>query len=182
MPNASGGHEMFASEQSCLIAMYQDEGNLRRLIAFETAVTRTPTVWAITLREILSAMSSAILSRSSVMVTCIPQFVENRKSTICGLRKKENLSTTLTAQELGLPYSDIGARLELIRKGYSDLNQGAWAEKHNFNVTQYNNWEKGVRRIPVDAAERLCDRYGLTLDFIYRGRRDGLSSTALNVL
>ena len=81
-----------------------------------------------------------------------------------------------------MPYSDIGARLELIRKGYSDLNQGAWAEKHNFNVTQYNNWEKGVRRIPVDAAERLCDRYGLTLDFIYRGRRDGLSSTALNVL
>lgn len=78
-------------------------------------------------------------------------------------------------------YAEIGARLKSIRCGFSDLGQAAWAEKHNFRSTQYNNWEKGVRRIPVEAAEMLCDRYGLTLDAIYRGRMDGLSQQAIKV-
>ena len=75
-------------------------------------------------------------------------------------------------------FVEIGLRLTAVRKGFSDLNQKEWAAKHNFSVTQYNNWENGTRRITVDEAERLCDIYGLTLDFIYRGRRDGLSETA----
>lgn len=79
-------------------------------------------------------------------------------------------------------YPEIGRRLAAIRKGFSDLSQTAWAERHGFAVTQYNNWEKGSRRIPVEAAERLCDRYGLTLDFVYRGRRDGLSDSSSKVL
>ena len=79
-------------------------------------------------------------------------------------------------------YPDIGHRLEAIRKGFSDLNQTEWARRHTFAITQYNNWEKGARRIPVEAAERLCETYGVTLDFIYRGRRDGLSETASKVL
>ena len=75
-------------------------------------------------------------------------------------------------------FSDIAARLSAIRRGFSDLNQKDWSEKNGFNPTQWNNWEKGLRRIPVEAAERLCETYGLTLDFVYRGRRDGLSATA----
>ena len=76
------------------------------------------------------------------------------------------------------PYLDIGKRLEAIRLHFSGLNQRAWAEKHGFPQTRWNNWEKGVRRIPVDEAELLCQRYGLTLDAIYRGRLDGLSENA----
>ena len=79
-------------------------------------------------------------------------------------------------------YPEIGKRLEAIRVAFSDLGQKAWAQRHNFGTTQYNNWETGARRIPVDAAERLCDTYGLTLDFVYRGRRDGLSEKALKAL
>ena len=78
-------------------------------------------------------------------------------------------------------YADIGQRLEALRVGFSDLTQKAWAERHGFNSTQYNNWAKGTRRIPVEAAERLADTYGLTLDAIYRGRLDGLSENARNV-
>lgn len=58
------------------------------------------------------------------------------------------------------------------------MTQRAWAERHGFNPTQYNNWERGVRRIPLEASEKLCKLYGVTLDFIYLGRRDGLSDTA----
>lgn len=74
--------------------------------------------------------------------------------------------------------AEIGARLRAIRKAFSDLNQKDWAAKNGFNPTQYNNWETGTRRIPLERAESLANAYGLTLDFIYRGRRDGLSETA----
>lgn len=79
-------------------------------------------------------------------------------------------------------YPEIGQRLADVRRAFSNMNQAQWAAKHGFGVTQYNNWEKGARRITVDAAERLCDAYGLTLDFVYRGRRDGLSENALKAL
>ena len=79
-------------------------------------------------------------------------------------------------------YADIGRRLETIREGFSNLSQKAWAEKNNFQGSQWNNWEKGIRRIPVEAAEYLATTYGLTLDFIYLGRRDGLSETAAKIV
>ena len=79
-------------------------------------------------------------------------------------------------------YIEIGARLAAVRTGFSDLGQRQWAERHGFQQTQYNNWETGIRRIPIEAAARLCDCYGLTLDFVYRGRRDGLSETASKIL
>lgn len=79
-------------------------------------------------------------------------------------------------------YSEIGARLKAIRTGFTSLTQREWAEKNGFNNTQYNNWEKGNRRIPVEAAEHLCEIYGVTLDFIFRGRLDAISESARKVL
>jgi transcriptional regulator with XRE-family HTH domain len=79
------------------------------------------------------------------------------------------------------PYVEIGRRLEAVRLGFSDLSQREWASKHGFSVTQYNGWATGQNRITVDAAERLCDLYGLTLDAIYRGRLDGLSENVRKV-
>lgn len=80
-------------------------------------------------------------------------------------------------------YPEIADRLIRIRKAFApEANQKEWAAKHGFNATQVNNWEKGSRRIPVENAERLCETYGVTLDFIYRGRRDGLSETASKML
>ena len=68
----------------------------------------------------------------------------------------------------------IGRRLKAIRFAFSDCSQRDWAQKHGFKVTQYNNWENGVRRIPLEAAGLLADQHGLTLDYIYRGREDAL--------
>lgn len=111
-----------------------------------------------------------------------PQFVETRKTTFRGLKGVDVSVNFRSVRELAVMYPEIGERLRHIREHFSDLTQKEWAERHGFNPTQYNNWEKGVRRIPVEAAEKLCELYGLTLDFIYRGRRDGLADTALNVL
>lgn len=85
-------------------------------------------------------------------------------------------------EKLAAEYADIGARLVALRTSQSDLSQKDWALKHGFSQSQYNNWEKGNRRITVDEAQKLCDLYGLTLDFIYRGRRDGLSDRIKNLV
>lgn len=107
--------------------------------------------------------------------------VDAGNPTFCGLpyRVRERISTGMTE---AAPYLDIAQRLIAIRKAFSDLGQRAWAAKHGFAVTQYNNWETGVRRIPVEAAERLCDLYGLSLDFVYRGKRNGLPENVLKSL
>lgn len=111
-----------------------------------------------------------------------PHMVDGCKPTIGGLPLWVGEDSQEGKEAALLPYAVIGARLRAIRESYSDLTQRAWAEHNGFNPTQYNNWETGARRIPVDAAEKLCETYGVTLDFIYRGRRDGLSRTAQNTL
>ena len=75
----------------------------------------------------------------------------------------------------------VGRRLLSVREP-TKLNQTDFALRNGFNTTQYNNWETGKRRIPIDKALVLCDRYGITLDFIYRGREDGLSESARKVI
>lgn len=87
--------------------------------------------------------------------------------------------TDLSAQP---PFAEIGKRLAALRQAESNLNQKEWADRHGFSPTQYNNWEKGVRRITVDEAERLCDLYGLKLDFIYRGNLSGVPENIKNLL
>lgn len=118
------------------------------------------------------------------MTTLYPPQVDYINSTIGGLQKNpqfvNNLLMTKPVEDR--EFAAIAARLRAIREAFSDLNQKDWADRHAFNQTQYNNWEKGTRRISVDSAELLADRYGLSLDFIYRGRRDGLSETAAKLL
>lgn len=157
--------------------MNQLEGNLPRVTALLTAVKETPTAAAMFLRPTASANDFV-----SVMGPQYPQFVDLGNTTISGLRKIPQFVNVRPMAQGESDFAEIGARLTAVRQAFSDLSQKAWAEKHNFNQTQYNNWEKGTRRIPVENAEKLCGLYGLTLDFIYRGRRDGLAESASKVL
>ena len=116
------------------------------------------------------------------MTAYYPQFVEHGKTTICGLPMRAASGDPPAMSEEPAPHAVIGQRLVAIREGFSDLDQRNWALKHGFGITQWNNWEKGIRRITVDEAERLCALYGLSLDFIYLGRRDGLSEKASKIV
>lgn len=111
-----------------------------------------------------------------------PHQVDFVNTTICGLPKKIGQAHKCGMGTQPAPYADIGNRLAAIRRAFSEDSQKSWAERHGFNPTQYNNWEKGTRRITVDCSERLADTYGLSLDFIYRGKRDGLSENARKAL
>jgi len=111
-----------------------------------------------------------------------PHQVDLVNTTICELQTYSDNAKQCGMGTEAPAYQDIGARLVAIRKSFSEDTQRSWAERHGFNPTQYNNWEKGTRRITVDCSERLADTYGLSLDFIYRGKRDGLSESARKVL
>ena len=140
------------------------------------AVSPTPNSAAIRARPTVSA-----ISRVSTMSAIYPPVVNNVKSTNGRLPK---LSPVVDNQVMDdrPDYSHIGERIAAIRLGFSDLSQKSFAEMHSFSITQYNNWEKGRRRISVDAAQTLAGKYGLTLDYIFLGRRDGLSERASKVL
>lgn len=118
------------------------------------------------------------------MSAVYPHQVDYIKPTICGLLARSQFVNyaRMSAHEDQPQYAEIGRRLVAIRRAESSMNQKEWAEKHGFGATQYNNWEKGTRRITVDEAERLCTLYGLSLDFVYRGRLSGVPDHIKNML
>lgn len=68
-------------------------------------------------------------------------------------------------------YSDreIGRRLEALRLAKGIAAQNMFAQLIGAQISQYNNWETGRRRITVDFAIKICVLTGATLDYIYRG-------------
>lgn len=107
-------------------------------------------------------------------------FVDFRKTTN-GKLPKDYAGSIFPNMNEDYTHNEIARRVRSVRESTS-LSQKDFAERHNFNRAQYNHWETGLRRIPVESAEKLCDAYGVTLDFIYRGRRDALSEMAQKVL
>jgi transcriptional regulator with XRE-family HTH domain len=39
---------------------------------------------------------------------------------------------------------------------------------------RYSQYETGVRALTIDAALRICNEYGISLDWLYRGDRSSL--------
>lgn len=66
-------------------------------------------------------------------------------------------------------HREIGARLKAIRTTLTDLSIKDYAALLKVGGTRYTNWETGHRRLPPEEAIKLCERWGVTLDFIYRG-------------
>ena len=64
-------------------------------------------------------------------------------------------------------------RLELTRNALK-LAPGVFATQAGIPKNTYSQYETGVRMPRIDFALRLCERYELTLDWIYRGDPSGL--------
>lgn len=75
----------------------------------------------------------------------------------------------INADKEGAKFSEIGRRIKSLRIN-SNLTQAEFAKSVGFNVTQYANWEGGVRRPTITAAIVLCDAFDVTLDWIFRGK------------
>lgn len=67
----------------------------------------------------------------------------------------------------------IGPRLIQARVALG-LTQSQMADAAGIGRNTYNQWETGTERPSLGLALKLCDTFGLTLDWIYRGDPSGL--------
>lgn len=67
----------------------------------------------------------------------------------------------------------VGKRLEDARKVLG-VDHVDMARVANVSPQAWSNYVRGERPLSIEAASLLCDRYRLTLDWIYRGDPAGL--------
>ena len=62
----------------------------------------------------------------------------------------------------------VGLRLELFRKALGK-RQVDLANEHGWSQQKWGQWENGKRNPNTSDMIELAERYGVTLDYIYRG-------------
>lgn len=67
----------------------------------------------------------------------------------------------------------VGNRLQMTRLALGK-SQADLARVLLISPQRWNNYERGARPIDIEFAIRLCERFGLTLDWLYRGQMGGL--------
>ena len=67
----------------------------------------------------------------------------------------------------------IATRLRYTREALG-VNQREFARRANLKPNRYSQYETGARPLTIDAAHSICDEYGVTLDWLYRGDRSRL--------
>ena len=67
----------------------------------------------------------------------------------------------------------IATRLRHTREALG-VNQREFARRANLKPNRYSQYESGTRSLTIDAAHKICDEYGVTLDWLYRGDRSRL--------
>lgn len=98
--------------------------------------------------------------------------------TLCeGSQVSHTVVCQMSAPVHGFPMIDppqiIGERLHRLRHAI-ELNQAAIAEILGITQSAWSQYENGTRRVTLDVAGNLASRFGVTLDWIYRGDPSGL--------
>jgi DNA-binding XRE family transcriptional regulator len=68
----------------------------------------------------------------------------------------------------------IAYRLELMREALTDLNRAAIAASVGVTGPAWTEFAKGRAAPKWEVALRICRRYGVTLEWLYRGQEYGL--------
>lgn len=63
----------------------------------------------------------------------------------------------------------VGRRLEALRE-HHQLTRADFADSVQIDATSYGRIEKGLKPLKADMAYRISERWGVTMDFLYRGR------------
>jgi len=79
----------------------------------------------------------------------------------------------IDSQDTGDLQMDVARRMRQTRRALG-LTQAEIAEQCQIGRTAYNQYETGTRMLTLTAALHLCEVYGLTLDWFYRGDPSGL--------
>ena len=65
---------------------------------------------------------------------------------------------------------NLGSRLAVTREALG-LSAAELCKRIDCKPNRWSQYESGDRRITLEIADRLCDEFGLSLDWIYRGNR-----------
>lgn len=68
----------------------------------------------------------------------------------------------------------VGARLRATVREFGLTTAQQLASELGAERSAVSNWYTGVALPPVPYMVKLCDRYHLTLDWVYRGKADGI--------
>lgn len=80
---------------------------------------------------------------------------------------------SIDPDDVGDLQKDVARRLAWSRRAIG-LNQTEFGRGAALSQERYNQYEKGARPLTLKAAMALCERYLLTLDWLYRGDPSGL--------
>ena len=75
----------------------------------------------------------------------------------------------------------VATRLRATREAFG-LGQNEFARRAGIASNTYNQYEQAKNLIRLDFANQICDTYGVTLDWIYRGDPSGLPVRIANLL
>ncbi|UWU73054.1 helix-turn-helix domain-containing protein [Bradyrhizobium huanghuaihaiense] len=67
----------------------------------------------------------------------------------------------------------LAERLRRTRESMK-LKQADWCRFVGIGPQAWNNYERGINRISIDQAIKVCVATGVSLDWIYRGQLSGL--------
>jgi len=63
----------------------------------------------------------------------------------------------------------VGERLKSLRL-YHEKTQAEFSASVQIDPTSYGKIEKGMKPLKADMAYRIAERWGVSMDFLYRGR------------
>lgn len=75
---------------------------------------------------------------------------------------------------MSFPFEIVGARLIHLRKALG-LKSAEICRQTGISPSLWSQFEQGKRRIPLDDALILRNKYGASLDWLYAGDESGLS-------
>lgn len=73
----------------------------------------------------------------------------------------------------------VGQRIEAAREALGMKERAEMADAIGVDRSAYTKIAEGKRLLPPDALDRACDLYGLTMEFIYRGRLESIQDADL---
>lgn len=90
-------------------------------------------------------------------------------------------SCPMAKGQTGGPESAVAKRLRILR-AMRQLSGPKFAEELGIEYARWNNFERGYP-LPAPIALELCRKFpGLTLDWLYRGRLEGMSFDLVRLL
>lgn len=81
--------------------------------------------------------------------------------------------------EAAIPQIDlagVGARLDAVREA-TELEKGVFAETVGIDKSSYSKIIKGEKPLKADMAYAVSMRWGVSMDYLYKGSLDALPST-----